>query len=826
VSDYSAGGYPPPPPPPGFGPPPQRRRNPAAWIAVAAAAVLVVTAGVGAFVLLNRDEPAVVPVAVKVTLEPAADPGADPFLAEVEVSEVAVFPDTVLAVADTTMAAMATDAASGTLTTTGTVPALYGGRPDGTGLYGGSGDQAVCDIDQLASFLEANPDKAAAWASVRRIAPGEIRAYLTGLTPVALLTDTAVTNYGFAGGVATARQSVLQAGTAVLVDDTGLPVVRCACGNPLTAPQVTNLPGAEFLGTPWAGFDPTRAVVVTAGDRVGAFTLVDLETGASFQRPVGAVLAAEPAPEPLPEGPRTIVVASGGVPGDPSAAGQIFASTDGIAWRTILEAPGTLAGVAVSDGLTVAVGSDPGGAGTVRTTADGVTWTDPVTVADPLQKVGYGDGLWMAVGTTAAGTEAVVYTSPDAVTWTRSPSATGITAALSMEIGSVAYGPGRWQFSYSARSEGGRGFAPLGVAASTDNGQTWESVVPAGEIPGGLTENPIALDLAFGEQWAMVGFDVTDVIADTGSSVAQSGTSADGVTWSVQAIGPVDTYLDSLAWAGAGEWFARGGVKGGFTGAATDHAVYSSTDLITWNRLGSPAGAIGDIAVSWWPASAATPAAPSASAAPTAEAPAPVPGACVDGGLQFTLSRETSFPTCEAMIAQWRSFTATGGTETRQGDWICRLAGSLEAGECALSDTDIVFTVSAATAGAGPAPAPAAPAAPAGAVQGDLGLSVPMTKPACDGTGIVLLFASVTPSTYAQEIQQALDEFPNSSYLRTDQACPSLTQATAAGDPIYAVYRVAGPNAASVCAAVASAGGSAYGKWLDNSTPPEARVDC
>lgn len=828
MSDFPSGGYPPPPPIPPAGPgSSDQRRNPAIWVALVAVVVLVVTAGVGAFLLVNRDEPVATPVAVAVTLEPAPDPGPDAFLAEVAVTEVTTFPDTVVAVADSTLATMTTDPASGTLTTAGTVPQLYGGRSDAPGLYGGSGDQAVCDIDQLATYLEANPDKAAAWASVRRITTAEIREYLTGLTPVALLADTTVTNYGFAGGVTTPRQAVLQAGTAVLIDDTGLPVVRCACGNPLTAPQVTNLPAAEFLGQRWETFDPARTVSVTGGPATTSFTLVDTQTGASFERAAGAPVATAttaPSPAAVPDGPRTLVAVGGVGFGDPTAPGQVYASTNGIDWTTVLDTPGPSAGIAVGDGLTVVVGSDQAGGGTVRTTRDGVTWTDQVTVPDPLQQVGFGAGTWLAVGTTAGGTEAVVYTSPDAITWTRTATATGISAAGRVAIGSVAFGQERWQISYGAfAGGGGRGFAPLGVSASTDNGQTWQPVVPAGDAPGGLAENPVAMDLAFGEQWAMVGYDQSDVVADTGNSVAQSGTSADGITWSVQQTQPVDTYLDTLAWSGDGEWFALGALKSGFTGAAGDNAVYSSTDLISWNRLGYPAGTVADIAVSRWPALAAAATAP---AAPSAPIPAPAAGGCVDGGLQFTLSRETEFPTCEAMIAQWRSFTATGGTETRQGDWICRLAGSLEAGECALSDTDIVFTVGPATPGAAPAPAPVAPAAPAGAVQGDLGLSVPMIKPACDGTGIVLLFASVTPGAYAAEIQQALNEFPNSSYLRTDQACPSLTQATAAGDPIYAVYRVAGPNTASVCAGVAAAGGNAYGKWLDNSTPPEARVDC
>jgi serine/threonine-protein kinase len=64
------------------------------------------------------------------------------------------------------------------------------------------------------------------------------------------------------------------------------------------------------------------------------------------------------------------------------------------------------------------------------------------------------------------------------------------------------------------------------------------------------------------------------------------------------------------------------------------------------------------------------------------------------------------------------------------------------------------------------------------------------------------------------------------AYLRTDQSCPSLHQSSAAGNPIYAVYRPAGYSADAVCAAVRAAGGSAYGKWLDASTSPDVDVDC
>ena len=71
----------------------------------------------------------------------------------------------------------------------------------------------------------------------RRGRPGSVPAFLRGLTPVVLRADTRVTNHGFRDGSATSFQSVLQAGTAVLVDDHGAPRVRCACGNPLKAPN-------------------------------------------------------------------------------------------------------------------------------------------------------------------------------------------------------------------------------------------------------------------------------------------------------------------------------------------------------------------------------------------------------------------------------------------------------------------------------------------------------------------------------------------------------------------------------------------------------------
>lgn len=119
-------------------------------------------------------------------------------------------------------------------------------------------------------------------------------------------------------------------------------------------------------------------------------------------------------------------------------------------------------------------------------------------------------------------------------------------------------------------------------------------------------------------------------------------------------------------------------------------------------------------------------------------------------------------------------------------------------------------------------PAPRAPSPP----SGDLGLAQPMSRPSCNGQGIVVLGSVTTPGRYAEGVQRLLAAHPGASYLRTDQTCPSLRAATDEGNPIYAVYRPAGSTEAEVCAAVRSAGGDAYGKWLDYTTDPSDRIPC
>ncbi len=128
----------------------------------------------------------------------------------------------------------------------------------GSGPFGGSGSNVVCDRDRLIRYLKANPARMRAWAAALGVNPTyrSVRRYIAKLHPVTLKQDTRVTNHTFDGGRAVGFQSILQAGTAVLVDDHGRPVVRCRCGNPLTEPVF--IPTARCLYCPPRYTPPTE----------------------------------------------------------------------------------------------------------------------------------------------------------------------------------------------------------------------------------------------------------------------------------------------------------------------------------------------------------------------------------------------------------------------------------------------------------------------------------------------------------------------------------------------------------------------------------------
>jgi hypothetical protein len=133
---------------------------------------------------------------------------------------------------------------------------------DQVGLYGGSPNGAVCDRGKMVDFLERHPAEAQAWRTVTGVS--DIRAYVNALSPVVLTHDTRVTNHGFENGTVTYFESVLQTGTAVMVDNRGIPRVRCASGSPLAQPQSDV--SAQYTGTGWQGLDTHAVITVQQSD--------------------------------------------------------------------------------------------------------------------------------------------------------------------------------------------------------------------------------------------------------------------------------------------------------------------------------------------------------------------------------------------------------------------------------------------------------------------------------------------------------------------------------------------------------------------------------
>jgi len=212
----------------------------------------------------------------EILLQPASAPGAHPFTAPVVTGPSAPAP------AATTGGAPAP--ARGDGPATAAITTTRGSQP---GLYGGTRGAAACDAQQLVTGLQQRPALAAAWAEVEGIVPGDIPAFAGGLTAVVLRGDTRVTDHGFVTDHASSDQSVLEAGTGVMVDHFGVARVRCAGGTPLTPPVPVTI-SPRYVGTRWTGFAPAGATVVTAASQpMAVLVLVDGATGARFSRPVG-----------------------------------------------------------------------------------------------------------------------------------------------------------------------------------------------------------------------------------------------------------------------------------------------------------------------------------------------------------------------------------------------------------------------------------------------------------------------------------------------------------------------------------------------------------
>lgn len=163
------------------------------------------------------------------------------------------------------------------------------------GTYGGLAGRDVCDAELLLQQLAVNPLVAESWMFVHTIDADLVRDFVASLTPVILLRDTLVTEHGFDNGRIHTLQVVLQRGTAVMVDRTGQPRVRCMSGAPLRAPQATMTESVVVVGEPWRGFTIEAVADIPAAEvPTTEFVLVDIRTGSPIVREPGDPTLAGP----------------------------------------------------------------------------------------------------------------------------------------------------------------------------------------------------------------------------------------------------------------------------------------------------------------------------------------------------------------------------------------------------------------------------------------------------------------------------------------------------------------------------------------------------
>lgn len=529
------------------------------WIGAVFATLLVLIAGSVAVVAVVNGDPA------RVRLEPAAAPGPNPFTESVASGPPAAIVATVRAKSDVLRTTLPSDRRTHTLIATGTVP----------GLYGGSGDVSVCDAQKLVTFLAKHQGKAAAWARVQGIAPKNIGSFVAKLIPVVLNSDTLVGNHGYRDGSATAFQSVLQTGTAVMVDTTGTPRVKCNCGNPLTPPKLITLSTATVIGTAWPGYAPQAVTAVRPGKATGMLTLVNVTTGVTYDQGTSAEsgglwVAAEIADSAAATTPTTIMT-----------------SADGRQWRPIAVIPAeSVSGLVWGDGRWIAVahrGSYGSDQTDVLESRDLHSWQRLATIPDRLTGIAYGSGRWVAVGTppwrsmTAGGTPpkitGVIYTSTDATRWDVATTITDATRSHPLDgTFSIGYGNGKWIAVASSSTP-----TPALFSYESNNGTDWTSqnnnVIPAESV--GM--------IGYGAgQWVVVASspaNPADTAAPPSGAVSLS---SDGVLWkSYPNLVPRTLRFTAVAY-GRGHWLAA---TGGSSLSGIPPTFLGSSDARTWSRL-------------------------------------------------------------------------------------------------------------------------------------------------------------------------------------------------------------------------------------------------
>ncbi|PRY38854.1 serine/threonine-protein kinase [Umezawaea tangerina] len=182
----------------------------------------------------------------------------------------------------------------------------------------------------------------------------------------------------------------------------------------------------------------------------------------------------------------------------------------------------------------------------------------------------------------------------------------------------------------------------------------------------------------------------------------------------------------------------------------------------------------------------------------------------------------TAVITTVALSGRSTSGTATSTGETRAERFTP--ASGAETTTTASTATPLPVTTAAPVATSPPpVSAPPAVVVPPGA---DLGLTEPMSVPACNGAYVTFVGAAVVPARYRADVQQFLSNHPGTRYLHAPTTgCGSLRKQLDGVD-IYAVYYGTFATQDEACAQRAAVGGDAYVKQLDHTTPPSQLITC
>ncbi|MCX4961078.1 hypothetical protein OG523_34940 [Streptomyces virginiae] len=263
-----------------------------------ATALVAVAAVVALAVVLTRPSGTTDNAGGEVFLQPVAASGPDPFTESTVVKDAPPPPESPPPSPQGTGTAQVSPSASptgpvGTRSVSGSAP----------GVYGGTRNVASCDVEKLIGSLGADPAKNAAFASGLGIQPAAVPGYLRSLTSVQLRMDTRVTNNSYRDGKLVPYQAVLQAGTAVLVDDRGVPRVRCACGNPLGPPVALKAAPKRF-GQTWPSYQPTKVVAIAPAPTViTKIVIYDHRDNQWYERPKGDHQGKPKPDRPIPPPP-------------------------------------------------------------------------------------------------------------------------------------------------------------------------------------------------------------------------------------------------------------------------------------------------------------------------------------------------------------------------------------------------------------------------------------------------------------------------------------------------------------------------------------------